>query len=522
MHTHQSTVHGGNFYAAGLDRVRVKLASYGIAVPTEALQFPPDDPGAQPLVRFTRLDHAMLDWFAGRDYEQAQALVHFQSPSKAWCVVRADNPDLRPHELDPRTIAPDPVTALAGVIWACDRSAIRIDGCARQGDTIVVLAKGETLARIEALQCEPFALAARDRVRVAFKGVRSRDNGLIRKRAQRIPGLSALEWSVATSTHNVGCQLFPAPGSWAIAMRGALGQVGIVVKQHQAQELAAVYFGASDWHQLVRHQDEVHAGLVPIGVSCQREDGSLERKHYWTAEEAVFAVGRFAQQNPNARWVRYFGPAFSSDLHLGIAIHAEDGAHTSNASLADEEPIIASPTDGYWSAWPIADLPMATAQALLEKTAAQRPSKDESSFLYAGPSVAGLIRGIMSREGIPVDQLVMARTHACVVEYREGGSTDSHVAVLHLFRVDGNQAHREHAISMYKAKAAIERTAIQWQLLLRPDYGNDAPVAVVFDTLADIERLLDLTHAAGLFYFDARPTVTQGVARRKRATSAVH
>lgn len=506
MQTHQSTVHRGNFYAAGLDRLRVKLASYGITVPTEALLFPPDDPGAQPFVRFTRLDHAMLDWFEGRDYEQAQALIHFQSPSKAWCVVCADNPGLRPDELDPRTIAPDPVTALAGVIWACDRNVIRIDGCVKQGDTIAVLAKGETLARIVPLRCEPFALAIRDRVRVTFKGVRARDIGLLQKRADRIPGLSALQWHDASSSRDVGYQLFSAPGSWAIAMRGALAQVGIVVKLHQAQELSAVYFGASDWHQLVRHQNEVHAGLVPIGVSLRRDDGSLECKYYWTAEEAVFAVGRLAQQNPNARRVRYFGPAFSSDLHLGIAIHAEEGAPTGPNFLADDEPIIDSPIDGYWTDWSLTSSTLETARSLLPSPAKRSPIASDGTVLYAGPDLADLIRGIMRREGIPTDHLVMARSHACAVEYREGGVSDTQVAVLHVFGFRGVDVHRENAISMYKAETSVEGHSGHWQVIVRPEYGHDEPVVIEFDTLDAVERLFDLTHAAALFSFEQRPT----------------
>ncbi len=245
---------------------------------------------------------------------------------------------------------------------------------------------------------------------------------------------------------------------------------------------------------------------MPIGVSLRRDDGSLECKYNWTAEEAVYAVGRLAQQNPHARRVRYFGPAFSSDLQLGIAIHAEEGAPAGPNSLADDEPIIDSPIDGYWTDWSLTSSALETARSLLPSPAKRSPLAADGTLLYAGPDLEDLIRGIMRREGIPTDQLVMARSHACAVEYREGGVSDTQVAVLHVFGIRGVDVHRENAISMYKAETSVEGHSGHGQVIVRPEYGHDEPVVIEFDTLDAAERLFDLTHAAALFSFEQRPT----------------
>ena len=88
------------------------------------------------------------------------------------------------------------------------------------------------------------------------------------------------------------------------------------------------------------------------------------------------------------------------------------------------------------------------------------------TVLYAGPDLADLIRGIMRREGIPTDHLVMARSHACAVEYRVGGVSDTQVAVLHVFGFRGVDVHRENAISMYKAETSVEGHSGHWQVIV--------------------------------------------------------
>lgn len=293
-----SSVHAGNYYSYGVKRVLEKLAAMDIAVPPEALSFPKQDEPDGLHHEFSYLEHAVMDYFTDRDYDQAQALIHFRAPSHEWHVIYVLDEHEDTGDITHGMICSSLVKAIESVVLWCETSGEEVDEYIEDGSAVIVAVSGRPVLRIEPVVIEPFNLAIRDRVRSAFKGVRYLDQPAIMSSADRLPGFKSAR---ADRDHRFGNQdvgmLLGFPGNWSLSMRKALSLVGIDVKLSQAQELAAVFFGASSWHQLVKHQDEPNGDTPPVCVSVQRE-GEWSHAFYFTPEEALFATGRAIESYP--------------------------------------------------------------------------------------------------------------------------------------------------------------------------------------------------------------------------------
>lgn len=270
-------VGSGNYQISGLRRVISKLSEMGITVPPEALSVPPHEGYGKPLVEFTNIEHAMLDWFDSRDYHQSQALIHYKEPRHKWHVIDILDEDNTPRELSPGMMCPSKLDAIGAVLYSCDLDTVRLDAFRKEGDRLIVSIGGKETVTITPVIMDHPDLAIRDRVRNAFKGVRRyRDN--VSAHAASLPGYSLIK-KLATSeigkSHYpaTGCMFLGFPKNWALAMKNALKQVGVQVKQSQAQELVAVFFGASNWHQLVKHQDKLNDATFPVPVEWVDENG---------------------------------------------------------------------------------------------------------------------------------------------------------------------------------------------------------------------------------------------------------
>lgn len=300
MPSTESSVHAGNYYTHGVKRIIKKLAAMDVAVPPEALSLPKHEGHGTLLHEFSCLEHAVMDYFTDRDYDQAQALIHFRAPSHEWHVIYILDEDEDTGDITQGMICSSLVKAIEAVVFLCESSGNDVDGYFEDGSAVIVAMSGRPVLRIEPIIIEPFNLAIRDRVRSAFKGVRYLTQPDIMSGADKLPGFKSAR---ADRDHQFGNQdvgmLLGFPGNWALAMRKALSQVGIDVKLNQAQELAAVFFGASNWHQLVKHQDELNSDASPVCVSVLR-DGEWDHSFYCTPEEALFATGRAIENYPEA------------------------------------------------------------------------------------------------------------------------------------------------------------------------------------------------------------------------------
>lgn len=504
MHNTDTSVHSGNYYSAGVRRVLAKLAEIGITVSAEALTVPPHEGFGKPLKEFTRIEHAILDWFEGRDFEQAQTLIHFRPSRNEWQVIRLLDKDNAPRDLTHEMLCPSRLDALAAVLASCDRDAVRLDACRKEGAALVVAINGADVLRIEPVILEPFDLAMRDRVRTALKGVRRQDQKAILTHALRLPGFKALVLSNEHHHHNVanGCMLLGFPGNWAFAMRNALKQVGITVKQNQAQELAAVFFGASHWHQLVKHQDGPNDGLAPVAVTIEERT-----RFYRTPEEALFAVGKEIEGFPE--------PVVIQDIGLSLDKHRITFSASKQSAMAALPPMerylcpncIASGANDYWDAVSYdADEIAAAAQRLLNTIDASEAGVSTLGVLYDDVGDAALLEALLGREGIPPDQIVYVGDHALAVSYGpEPNGGPKRAAHLQIFRItnQGPRKVQNGDVAMYKAQVHVIDGVDGSKLVIRPDYGKGEPIEISVAQMAQVEQLVALTHRDGLYTLEA-------------------
>lgn len=122
-----SSVHAGNYYSYGVKRVLEKLAAMDIAVPPEALSFPKQDEPDGLHHEFSYLEHAVMDYFTDRDYDQAQALIHFRAPSHEWHVIYVLDEHEDTGDITHGMICSSLVKAIESVVLWCETSGEEVD-----------------------------------------------------------------------------------------------------------------------------------------------------------------------------------------------------------------------------------------------------------------------------------------------------------------------------------------------------------------------------------------------------------
>lgn len=495
-----TAIHSGNYYMAGVRRVLAKLAEMGVEVPSEALSLPPHEGVGTPLREFTRIEHAMLDWFEGRDYEQAQALIHFQQSRNEWHVIHILDEEKAPRDISHEMLSPSRLDALVAVLASCDRDTVRLDACRNEGDALVVVINCTDVFRIEPVVMEPFDLALRNRVRTAFKGVRHYDQQAILDHALRLPGFKSLALDNGHYRHNAegGCMLLGFPGNWAFAMRHALKQVGITVKQSQAHELSAVFFGANHWHQLIKHQDEQINGLPPVAVTVEGRT-----RFYHTTEEALFTVGKEIESFPEPVVMQHFG--LSLDNHH-ITFWAARQSVMSALPPTEQylcPNCIESGANDYGDAASYGmDEVTDAARRMLETIGTGKADVSTLGVLYDGADDTALLESLLGREGIPPSQIVPIGDYVLAVSYvPEPNGSEQLAAHLQIFQIthDGLRKAKDGDVSMYKAEVRIIKGIDGLMLVIRPDYGKGAPFEIPVAQMAEVDRLVALTHRAGIF-----------------------
>lgn len=497
MSANDMSVHSGNYYSTGARRVLAKLAEMGIAVPAAALAVPPHIGFGKPSAEFTRIEHAMLDWFEGRDFDQAQALIHCRPQSNEWHVIRLLDEEKTPRDVTHEMLCPSRLEALAAVLASCDRDALRLDACRKDGAAVVVVIGGTDALCLETAVMEPFDIERRDRVRAAFKGVRRYDHSAILSHAARLPGFKgvALGDDLLSPRAANGCMLLGFPGNWALAMRNALKQVDITVKQSQAQELAAIFFGASHWHQLVKHQDETVDALSPTAVTVEGQT-----RFYRTPEEAVFAVGKELEGFPERVVVQHFGLSLNSHHITFWAAKQSTMAALPPAERYLCPSCIESGANDYWDMAHNETVELAAAaQRLLATVDAGDGHVSTLGVLYDKPGRAALLEALLGRQGIPPSQIVTVGDYALAVSYDDDGS--KRTACLHIYRIteEGPRKLKNGDVEMYKAQVRVINRVDGFKLVIRPDYGNDEPIEIPVAHVGQVKQLLALTHREDLF-----------------------
>lgn len=291
-------VHAGNYYGAGTIRVIEKMKAVGIDFTESITVTPPKK--ANEFYGFSPLQHALMDYFEGRDYNQAQRLIHYSAAETSrsnvddWYAVYCDDGGVL--NIADCSLAKTELDAVAAIIETCDQQSVLISKCEYVDGHLVFLAGGKEVARVEKIQFEPFSLDIRNRVRTTLKGVRTLGDHIAKaSRIKRLPGFDSATFiqdaiEIAQNNEPRGCFFLGFPNNWALAMKESLSTLGIGVKLSQAQELTAVFFGANSWYQLVMRVDEPIC-TVPCVVSDLSE-GTPKRLFYRTTEEAIFSCGQ--------------------------------------------------------------------------------------------------------------------------------------------------------------------------------------------------------------------------------------
>lgn len=504
----QAPVHSGNYYTSGAKRVVSKLGKMNIPVPAAALECPPHPGPGTPLATYSRLESALLNCFDSRDYTQAQGLIHFKPPRNEWHLIRLLDVEKSPSELSNDMLCPSLLDAVGAIINACDYDIIRIDAWRREAEAVIATISGSDVVRIEPIQCEPFDSAVRDRVRKTLKGVRNYDYDNVRKRLARLPGFQscAIEKNARISRAIPdACMFLGFHTNWALAMRSALKQVGITVKQSQAQELAAVFFGASDWHQLTAHDADLGNQMRPVVLTIEEPDGKALR-FYHSNEEALFAVGKLVEAQEE--------PVILDDVRLNVLENtvlcrlvkprvmetlppSERVFYPGWVSIGDNE---------YWTLSGRKNVALeAASRCVLEELDANGPSTQTAENIYGSGDI-GLLQSVLSRRfDINPEQIVIVGDHVLAVAYvpePDGGPLLS--SFLQVFsitpqgpsKIDGGD------ISMYKAEIRVSSSLAGITLEIRADYGHQPPISIAAANLDQIRRLKALTHPTGIFTYE--------------------
>lgn len=502
MSTIDSSIHAGNYYTNGVQRILGKMKDMGIAVPVSALEKPSSDPGFQraPLSEFSRIELAMLDWFEGRDYDQAQALIHFKPPCAEWHAIFSLDPERPLAGLSDGTLCPSLLDALGAIIDSCDDKADVLNRCVRNGRDVIAVIGGRETLRITPVSPEPFDVAIRDRVRTAFKGIRRHDYEGMAARAARLPGFKSAGLPKRSVTNaNSGEMLLGFPGNWAFAMRNALKQLGIEVKQSQAQELAAVFFGASNWHQLVKYQDQINGGNTAVELAVTTPEGNKDYRYYFTGEEALFATAKALEAYPEPVVVQHFDLSVMRDhLFLGAspARLAQDADHD---EIFFEELCIDSGGSDYWNLEDYGTPALREAAQMLLNELVAEGVPSTTNVIYGGRGDAkAVLEGLLERKGIPASHVVYINDYALAVRYVPEPNGSSELASkLSIFRLNGVRYEPQETVTMYKADVRV--SVQEMKMTIRPDYGRDAPIVIPLQDLNQAQQLFALTHADGIF-----------------------
>lgn len=501
-------IHSGNYYAVSTARVVAKLDAMGIEVPSAATELPAFQVGEKSIVEFTRIEHAMLDWFEGRDYDQAQALIHYQPVQNGAHVIRILHEATCPSEISQDMICPSLADAIAAVIYGCDRDTVVLDEVRRDNDAVIAVIHGIDTLRIEAIVCEPFNIAIRDRVRTAFKGVREYDLQTILDRVARLPGLANVADPELDHRHPRripdACLLFGFPGNWAFAMRSALQQVDIVVTQSQAQELVAVFFGAGSWHQLIKHRDQLNSTACPVAVSVTEPFN--RQLFYQTPEEALFAVGTAAKALTEPLVISTIGLSLDK-RRLCVAINTQrnyDETPPSERFLSKQA--IETGMNDYWAASDYVEpAHFDAALELCDRLDALRNCTPATAvatagILYKRDGVEALLRGLLAREGLASDNLIFIGQFAfAVFHVPDPDGLGMLTAQARIYRIDESGVEEVNQVAMYKAEIEVKEAVGVNKLVITPDYGNGEAIEIGFVDIEQVMRLLALTHGDDLF-----------------------
>lgn len=489
-------------YEDGAERVVAKLHSMGIAVPPAVVAIPPG-PHPNPLAtmrrRCTQLEDALLERFDETDLRHAAALIHYQAPRADWHALHVLNYDFG-FDFESLTLCPSLLDALGAVISACDDALVRLSSCRRESGAVVVTVGDRDVFRIERVKIEPFNLTRRDRVRTLFKGVWIGDFPAFVHRASRLPGFSQIRFANPLGGNQyLGEYCFLGfPANWAQSMRATLAAIGIAVKLCQAQELVAVFFGASSWHQLIKHQDDLHAALKPVAL-CHIVDDGVQAQFYHTAEEAIFAFSEAAKLHPEPLIIQDVSTRGKVKVRIcatTLKQFEEQHARQRLPFAGEEAPscLICEDLKCYSIANNAETEPAVRATAEQVLAALDTPSASASleGGVYQQPGALGVLEAKFRRLGLTVMHLGQVGQHTVAVLQLKEVYGSQHLAQICVYRFKDDRLIKIADDALYKAKISYLPGVDGGTLSIKPDYGHKPTVLIPMASPSQVIPVLEL------------------------------
>lgn len=472
--------------SVGARRIADKLTALGINYPESILTRPPQKPSEFPgfteFPGLSPLENALLDRFVDRDYAMATRLIFGQTTEEDWHTIDIDSTDALPNYLSDCQLFTSLEEAIAVVVQACDKDGVSIDRLEPVSDdgVVQVIIEGKSAVKILPVPFEPYMKENRDRVRSALKHLRDTDPpDQLTSRLRGLPGFAKIKFGEQFIHRRLaGSLLLGFPTNWAGAMRSALAEVGIDVKQHQAQEVAAALFGAASWHQLVQHDHDARSALHPVVTHWRDINGLNRRAFYRTTEEAIFALGK--------RIVAFSGDLVLDHFDLSLrrsALTVNCRERTSTGEL--EGPFQTGWEDIGGDPPPSPSLLAAARRIMVALQAGERPAN-----LYGEGDLWQRFVAIQSRRGIPETDLLAIGEYWLALAKGEDHSAHDY---LRVFRAHDSKIDEIHGgVALYKAEFRRRPSSdgrAGEVVDLKADYGRQLVASIPIGTPQDIDKL---------------------------------
>lgn len=274
MTTLTDSLHDGTwYYDEGAKRICAWLSQHELPIPNESA-----------------LREQLLDRFCAGDYLLAHALLASSDPSD-WHIVLPSDDAGKATLLSYLQAASSREEALSALLAQCDQQRIFPTACEAFERGVRLMVESRMLVEIRRMEFDTVGPRDAERVKTAFKGIRSNDTAHLLAKLKHLPGFSGLAAAqLRRPASSNGFMLLPSPTSWVAAMRDLLKEMDCQVPNNVAQNLVCELFGIHNWHALVAQRDAPRVWFVPVCVTTDEADPSCAR-FYRSDAEGIAAFG---------------------------------------------------------------------------------------------------------------------------------------------------------------------------------------------------------------------------------------
>lgn len=294
-------------------------------------------------LRLADVHNLILDHFEREDFIWARRLLSpDHTPTWQSVYVGPGSEDLRSRH-DNYNVAESQVEALGFLLEEIDHLRLEVTEVTLDPNLIEIQGPEGLIARVEPIAFEPSNPTIQSRVERSLKGLQLYGQQIKTVSELRsIPGLQSLLQPDEERGTPSGTALIKTPASFAALLRRLLDtHLDVHVKQHQAQELIASFFGASNWQQLIRHADEDRCWYCPAAVAVNDGDHQIYKslRYFRNAAMGLWALGETVKHWDGAMIEGYYSHTTHGIPYIPFKVTKE---RTSSRSTIDTDPLALS------------------------------------------------------------------------------------------------------------------------------------------------------------------------------------